>query len=189
MKKRFVVLGLVVLFVVVCAVNADAAAPMLAFYFFAAMLWLLFKACQAAKKKYSKPKNNTAKPSAQPTNRAGSASRSIIDYDFLEDDAAAYEYSDVGVFVPDTSIFDRPDVVEGATVTLRQEPTNKYDNSAVAVVIGRKRIGYLYRGRLQDMANDWLYRGDSVHGRISSVAPYCYDAKKDGIKIDLYFYE
>lgn len=108
--------------------------------------------------------------------------------DIDEDDDIAYRYKNVGVFVLYTDVFNHPALVEGAIVTFRQEPENTYDHRAVAVVIGRKRIGYLFRGKLQDMANDWLERGDSVSGRVVRVDPDVYDAKNNAVKIDLYFY-
>lgn len=188
-KKTLVIVAMVVVFFIACAIDSNFGATLLLIYFFAGMFWLLVKACKAAKQKYSK-KGHTMKAStsAQATRQSVPRQPTELWDDYAGDDAA-YSYQNVGVFVPDTSIFSRPDVTEGALVTLRQEPENKYDGQAVAVVIGRKRIGYLYRGRLQDMANDWLDRGDSISGRISSVSPYSYDVKKDGIKIDLYFYE
>lgn len=108
---------------------------------------------------------------------------------FDEDDGdIAYRYKNVGVFVLHTDVFGHPALVEGASVTFRQEPENTYDHNAVAVVIGRKRIGYLYRGKLQDMANDWLERGDTVCGRVVRVDPNIYDAKNNAVKINMYFY-
>lgn len=188
-KKMLVIVVLVAVFFVACAINESFGAALLFIYFFAGMFWLLFKACKAAKQKYCKKGHTVhAGTSAQAPRRSAPQQSPALWEEYAGDDAA-YSYKEVGVFVPDKSIFDRPDIFVGAAVTFRQEPENKHDSQAVAVVVGRKRIGYLYRGRLQDMANDWLDRGDSISGRISSVSPYCYDAKKDGIKIDLYFYE
>ena len=188
-KKTLVIVALVALFLVACFINGDFAAALALIYFFAGMFWVIFTACKAAKQKYSKKgRTMQASTSAQVVRKSVPRQPTELWDDYAGDDAA-YSYQNVGVFVPDTSIFSRPDVTEGALVTFRQEPENKYDSQAVAVVIGRKRIGYLYRGRLQDMANDWIDRGDSVSGRISSISPYSYDVKKDGIKIDLYFYE
>ncbi len=105
-----------------------------------------------------------------------------------EDGDIAYRYKNVGVFVLYTDVFNHPALVEGAIVSLRQEPENTYDHRAVAVVIGRKRIGYLFKGKLQDMANDWLDRGDAVSGRVVRVDPEAYDAKMNAVRINLYFY-
>lgn len=106
----------------------------------------------------------------------------------VDDDDIAYRYTNVGVFVPYTEVFGHPALVEGAVVSFRQEPENRHDPHAVAVVIGRKRIGYLFKGKLQDMANDWLDRGESVAGRVIRVDPGSVDAKSNGVRINLYFY-
>lgn len=52
-----------------------------------------------------------------------------------------------------------------------QEPTNIHDNKAVAIILipQRKKLGYLYRGKLQDMANDYIRRGDKIKARITYV--------------------
>lgn len=104
------------------------------------------------------------------------------------DSGIAYHYSDVRIFVPYLDVLDRPDVVKGAVVTFRKEPENKFDSHAVAVVVGRKRIGYLYRGKLQNMANAWLDRGDTVSGRIVRCEPDAYKPKGNALSIDINFY-
>ena len=143
------------------------------------------------------PVRSTTTPPRQPVTITKSTSVPVVEdshpLDCLtpddDGDDIAYHYTNVGVFVPYTDVFDHPALVEGAIVTFRQEPENRYDHRAVAVVIGRKRIGYLFRGRLQDMANDWLERGDAVSGRIVRVAPEVVDAKNHGVAINLYFYK
>ena len=45
----------------------------------------------------------------------------------------------------------------GTVLSVRKEPTNPYDNNAVVLYTAdRKRVGYLQRNRLQDMANTYI---------------------------------
>lgn len=57
----------------------------------------------------------------------------------------------------------------GESVDIEQEPDNEYDDRAVAVMHLGDKIGYIYRGRLQDMINDFIDRGDDVEATISSA--------------------
>lgn len=45
-------------------------------------------------------------------------------------------------------------------------------------------VGYLYRGTLQDMANDWLSRGDECRARVSKI-----DLGKEEVYLTLDFYK
>lgn len=49
-------------------------------------------------------------------------------------------------------------VVARPTLEIVREPKNEYDKNAVALLWQERRLGYLYRGSLQDMTNDWLRR-------------------------------
>ena len=49
-------------------------------------------------------------------------------------------------------------VVERPALKIVPEPTNEYDKNAVALLWQGRRLGYLLRGSLQDMVNDWLRR-------------------------------
>ena len=62
---------------------------------------------------------------------------------------------------------------EGLVIGFRQEPENTYDRRAIAVYLGRERIGYFYRGHGQDITNRWINSGNKTAGFISSVdTPY-----------------
>ncbi len=84
-----------------------------------------------------------------------------------------YHYNDVDICI----IEDRhPDmhIVSGLMrncelLELKCEPENQYDHDAVAFYSNDMHIGYLYRGKLQDMANDFLRSGNCVIGYLSSV--------------------
>lgn len=58
---------------------------------------------------------------------------------------------------------------EGEEITFRQEPENTYDPNAVAVYLDDKKVGYVFKGRTQDMTNDWLKRNLLVGGLINDV--------------------
>lgn len=68
----------------------------------------------------------------------------------------AYRYTDVGIFVPKDATFDVDGFVPGALLTLFADKENEYDANAVGLRLRKRLVGYLYRGKLQDMANDWL---------------------------------
>lgn len=80
-----------------------------------------------------------------------------------------YHYEDVDVCIikGKEPVFSA--VEPGAKVTLRQEPENAYDSKAVAVYAAGMKLGYLYRGKMQDIANDFLKRGDPIWAHVSSV--------------------
>nr|WP_325300384.1 hypothetical protein [uncultured Dysosmobacter sp.] len=50
-------------------------------------------------------------------------------------------------------------VVDHPALKTAPEPSNEYDKNAVALLWQGRRLGYLRRGPLQDMTNDWLRRG------------------------------
>jgi len=49
-----------------------------------------------------------------------------------------------------------------------QEPENIHDSKAVAVYIGGAKVGYIYKGTIQDMVNDYLKKGWEVQGYINT---------------------
>lgn len=83
--------------------------------------------------------------------------------------AMSYFYRDVSIFTK----LNLPEVrvdLNGVELNFVQEPENEYDAKAVAIytIVGEK-VGYLYKGKLQDMANDYLRMGFPVWGAISSI--------------------
>jgi hypothetical protein len=95
-----------------------------------------------------------------------------------------YNYKDVEI----TSWNAIPnDVKIGNRVALIQEPTNIADNKAVLLMFvpQRRKFGYLYRGKMQDMVNEYLNHGDKVVARLSylSFKPY------KVVKIDIAFFK
>lgn len=57
----------------------------------------------------------------------------------------------------------------GTPITFEQEPDNIYDDKAVAVYLESKKIGYVYRGRTQDMCNDWFKRDMLFIGHLAKI--------------------
>lgn len=50
----------------------------------------------------------------------------------------------------------------GKNLDIVLESENEYDPRAVALYLEGKKIGYVHRGRIQDMIHDWIARGDEI---------------------------
>lgn len=95
-----------------------------------------------------------------------------------------YHYEDVEI----TSWDHIPeDARVGNRVILVQEPSNETDPEAVLLMLApqKKRIGYLYRGELQAMANDYIDRGDKIVARLSHISFKPHKL----VKIDIAFFQ
>lgn len=71
----------------------------------------------------------------------------------------------------------------GETLTFEQERDNEYDSKAIAVYLEDKKVGYLYKGTVQDMVNDWIRRGDYFWGYVNKIDK---ESSKATIKIGFY---
>ena len=91
--------------------------------------------------------------------------------DFISDMKKKYEYTNVGIY----SSSDNPTYTSkiNAYVSFKQEPENKYDNNAVAVIYKEKKIGYLYKGKLQDMVNDYINRNFTIIAKFDTESTLC----------------
>ena len=69
-------------------------------------------------------------------------------------------------------------------VELIQEPTNQYDKNAIIVSYDDTKLGYVFKGTLQDMANRWLSSSDDKE-LLSRVE----DIENGSIYVYLAFYE
>lgn len=58
----------------------------------------------------------------------------------------------------------------GKPLTFKQEPENLHDEKAVAVYLNVVKIGYIYRGTVQDMFNDYMKRGWRVFGYLNKYS-------------------
>lgn len=83
----------------------------------------------------------------------------------------AYHYDDVKFYPPFevVSKLNKKLLHAGATVILKPEPRNKYDNRAVALYVSGHKIGYLLRGTLQDMANDYIAKEWPIKATLISL--------------------
>lgn len=94
-----------------------------------------------------------------------------------------YHYKDVEItsweYIP-------KDIKIGNRVVLIQEPTNEADDKAVMLMFvpQKRKLGYLYRGKIQDMVNNYINRGDKVVARLS----YLTFKPAKIVKIDIAFY-
>jgi hypothetical protein len=83
----------------------------------------------------------------------------------------AYQYEDVK-FYPIPEMVERgtpKNLYPGAEIQFKQEPDNENDNRAVALYISGKQIGYMLRGTLQDMCNDYIENRWPIKATLSSL--------------------
>lgn len=81
-----------------------------------------------------------------------------------------YFYDDVKIFTPEDLTVDYSILKEKAEILFVQEPENSFDENAIRVIVpGPYKIGYIYRGKLQDMMNDYLTAGLPIKSNISKV--------------------
>lgn len=85
----------------------------------------------------------------------------------------AYHYTNINVCIirgqePDYSLLHIHD-----EITFAKEPTNAYDNNAVAIFdkAPNIKVGYLYKGSQQDMVNDFISGGHPIRSRITDISP------------------
>lgn len=83
----------------------------------------------------------------------------------------AYQYDDVKFYPPTeiTSKVNKKFLKPGTELFLKQEPNNKYDNQAVAIYSNGHKIGYMLRGVLQDMTNNYIENGWPIITALSSL--------------------
>lgn len=86
----------------------------------------------------------------------------------------AYKYFDVDICVisgqePDyDAIADK--LSNGSVIlSLEVEADNQYDDKAVRVMHNGSKIGYLYKGKIKDMAYDYLKSGRPIYSCLSSI--------------------
>lgn len=81
----------------------------------------------------------------------------------------AYKYTDVRLSVPDPSCFSKMNI--GTKLNAYQDPHNPDDTNAVRLVWNDETLAYFCRGKLQDMANDYIQFGGHVHGVVAQLMP------------------
>lgn len=107
------------------------------------------------------------------------------DYNLLKDvtDGAALFYDCEANICLSDGAFEHIPGNGGKPLTFKQEPENPKDNKAVAIYLDGIKIGYIYRGTLQVMYNDYAKRGWLVSGYLNK---YSADENKATYKIGFY---
>lgn len=190
--KRVFLWSMVLIPFVALAINAEFGALMFMICILALLGWLIRlivekrKAAAKARRRKEAPQPAQAEkpipiPSHIPAPVQEKQERPSlpISWNGLE---RSYSYSAVNVYMPAPQALEMPGLEIGAAVTLWQDKENQYDKKAVAIVFGGYMIGYLYRGKLQDMANDWMNTGRPILALVDNKAP-------DGLQISLAFYD
>lgn len=95
-----------------------------------------------------------------------------------------YSYDDVNLYTLPEQMPDFSKVKLYGFVDFAQEPENTYDPNAVYVMQDDIKLGYLYKGQLQKMANDFIRKGDKIIGFVSGI-----DEQNHKFKIDMGFYK
>lgn len=111
--------------------------------------------------------------------------KNSVYYDFdpiIDNSVLCYEYDDNICLCENT--FNIASENLGKQLTLLQEPENEYDKKAVAVYLGDNKLGYIYKGNIQKMANDWLNRNDAYSIYISKT-----DADENKVSFRIGFYK
>ncbi len=93
----------------------------------------------------------------------------------------AYDYRDVTVYVPDDN-FNK--MVLGNPLFVSRSRYNRYDKDAVSLNYRGEELALLPRGKIQEMALDYLSRGDGGYAIISSI-----DDSEKTVKVHLGFYK
>lgn len=116
-----------------------------------------------------RPNNNCVESKSSQSKDAGSA-KNIHIPDEMNGQPIAYKYDDVGIFAPKDVAVKR-DVRYGDAVTFEYEPDNKYDANAVKAVVCGEFIGYINKGKLQEMIHDFKDSGLPIFSYVSSCDP------------------
>ncbi len=167
--------------------------PMLAVSFFAFLFSaicaiLCFLASKSVKKKYILANKNTVKEQPvknlyfqpKPKLPDGEMNYNLFE-DFIDKNILVYEYEE-NICLNDKSISSLQGK-GGAKIAFIAEPENPYDSSAISILLDGEKIGYVYRGKVQDMINDWLKRNDYFIGHINK---YSIENNKATYKIGFY---
>lgn len=119
------------------------------------------------------PVQPISSPSSVDLSLPGQVNRIPMAYQYLHNEIAM-----VSEFVRDFDIF-RP----GDHITLAPEPTNPYDPGAIQLWANNQMLGYVYRGKQQDMINDFVRNQEPIVAKIDRV-----DAKSGSITYSIAFY-
>lgn len=76
----------------------------------------------------------------------------------------SYQYDFVRIAMPNKECLSLGDYL-----SLESEPDNQYDPQAVKISSGIDKIGYLFRGKLQDMSNDFIKKSWPIEAFVDSI--------------------
>ena len=82
-----------------------------------------------------------------------------------------YDYQDVDICVLSHLKKEKAFYDDMRELHVVAEPENAYDKNAIAVYCEDIKIGYLYKGSLQEMTGDWLKRGDPIYCHYMGINP------------------
>lgn len=88
--------------------------------------------------------------------------------DFLDGQFLCYEYEENVCLIEDS--FDAIVGNGGKQITFEFEPENEYDSKAVALYVEGKKIGYVYRGKIQDMIHSYYKQGRKICGYLNKYS-------------------
>ncbi len=177
-----------ILFLVFAFLFALLSLPMLALsissFIFAILCALLcFIAFKTIKKKYIAQNKTFSKNSPSPQLSQvpdGKMNYNLFE-DFVDNNILIYEYEENICLNSNAAL--RLQGKGGAKVAFIPEPENPYDTNAISILLDGEKIGYVYRGKIQDMINDWLKRNEFFMGYINT---YSIENNKATYKIGFY---
>lgn len=134
-------------------------------------------------KKIYKALNEKTTSKSSNVNKGQGQSDRIIVPDRYDEWAIYKVYDDVKVCTNKNDKLDYDRLYLNGVAMLEQEHENPYDSRAVAVTQCGQKLGYIYRGGMQDMINDFMGRGEPVSAWLTKI-----DSKNNELQIKLAFY-
>lgn len=122
------------------------------------------------------------KKSAAPTVSVVQHRNSNNDDNHYRSSRKTYSYNDVQIAAFDYMIAkcNFKKIAADPVLRLQQEPKNRADSRAVAVYWHNQQLGYLYKNKLQDMANEWINAGRHIDITFRDVR------RENGVPTDVY---
>ena len=102
-------------------------------------------------------------------------------HEFLDGQFLCYEHEENVCLIDDA--FDGIVGNGGKQITFEFEPENEFDDKAVALYVEGKKIGYVYRGKIQDMIHSYHKQGRQISAHLNK---YSAAGKKATYKIGFY---
>lgn len=87
--------------------------------------------------------------------------------DVVDENVLKYKYED-NICLHDNAI----ELISGnggKELKFVQEPENEFDKNAISIYFENKKIGYVHKGKIQDMLNDWIKRNELYIGYINKI--------------------